>query len=102
MVPYFFALIFCLFDSIYSTQIKKKISNFIIPFENEDSNLPNKFDIKNDINYLIDSNQDLVKQAIIERLEILSNSTLSKACEIIKNKFKLFYISRKNYLYEKQ
>ena len=95
MVPYFFALIFCLFDSIYSTQIKKKISNFIIPFENEDSNLPNKFDIKNDINYLIDSNQDLVKQAIIERLEILSNSTLSKACEIIKNNSNYFILAGK-------
>lgn len=68
MASYLFVLILCLFDSIYSTKNKTKISQYISKFEIEDSNFSNNFNIKKNIGRLTKINEG-VKEFIINIIE---------------------------------
>ena len=68
MVLYLFAIILCLFNSIYSLQNKTNIRQYILKYESEDYDVSNKFSIKDNINYLNEIKNDN-KSKIIEMLK---------------------------------
>ena len=68
MVLYLFAIILCLFNSIYSLQNKTNIRQYILKYESEDYDFSNKFSIKDNINYLNEIKNDN-KSKIIEMLK---------------------------------
>ena len=68
MALYLFAIILCLFNSIYSLQNKTNIRQYILKYESEDYDFSNKFSIKDNINYLNEIKNDN-KSKIIEMLK---------------------------------
>ena len=68
MALYLFAIILCLFNSIYSLQNKSNIRQYILKYESEDYDFSNKFSIKDNINYLNEIKNDN-KSKIIEMLK---------------------------------
>ena len=84
MVQYLFALILCLFYSIYSTKNNVKIRQNILSFEREENSFSNKSNIKNYKSYLTENKED-IKQKIIFIIELFSKSQGSDLKEMIRN-----------------